>query len=94
MKYYSIIIEPEAQQDLENIYDFITQNDTPAKAQHFLRKLQVSISSLSYMPRRCRMSIYIKDDKTHDLIVYGYTICYHVLEERVYIVAVFRQRAL
>ncbi|PHS41838.1 MAG: hypothetical protein COB07_02010 [Sulfurovum sp.] len=93
MKQYSVIIEPEAGDDLENIYDFIVENDTPVKAQHFLRKLQVAISSLVYMPERCRMSIYIKNDKTHDMIVHGYTICYHISEDTVHIVAVFRQRA-
>ena len=86
------LIIPEAREDLEFIYTFITENDTPIKAQRFLRKLQEAIGSLSYMPQRCRMSIYIKDDKTHDLIVHGYTICYHVLDESVYVVAVFRQR--
>ena len=92
MKHYSVIIEPEAGHDLESIYDFISQNDMPVKAQRFLRKLQESIGSLSYMPERCRMSIYIKDSNTHDMIVHGYTICYHILEETVHIVAVFRQR--
>ena len=94
MKHYNVVIEPEAQNDLENIYNFITKNDTPVKAQRFLRKLQEAISSLSYISERCRKSIYIKDDNTHDMIVHGYTICYHTLENSVHVVAVFRQRAL
>ena len=87
-------IESEAGRDLEDIYDFITQMDTAVKAQRFLSKLQIAIGSLSYMPERCRKSIYINDGKTHDMIVHGYTISYHILEETVHIVAVFRQRAL
>jgi len=94
VKHYSVIIEPEAGSDLEKIYAFIEENDTVVQAQRFLHKLQVSIDSLSYMPERCRKSIYIKDERTHDMIVHGYTICYHVLENSVYVVAVFRQRAL
>ena len=94
MKHYSVIIEPEAGSDLENIYAFIEENDTVVQAQRFLRKLQESIGSLSYMPESFRMSIYIKNDKTHDMVVHGYTICYHVLENSVHVVAVFRQRAL
>ena len=94
MKRYSVIIEPEAQNNLEHIYAFIGENDTVVQAQRFLRKLQEAIGSLSYMPERCRKSIYIKDEKTHDMIVHGYTICYHILEETVHVVAVFRQRAL
>ena len=94
MKHYSVIVEPEAGRDLENIYDFIQTNDTPIKAQRFLRKLQEAIGSLGYMPKRFRKSIYIDDNKTHDMVVHGYTICYHVLEQTVHVVAVFRQRAL
>ena len=92
MKHYSVIIEPEAREDLASIYAFITDNDSPIKAQRFLRKLQEAIGSLSYMPQRCSKSTYIKNDKTHDLIVHGYTICYHILDESVYVVDVFRQR--
>jgi len=94
VKYYSVIIEPEAGQDLENVYAFIEENDTVVQAERFLRKLQEAIGSLSYMPKRCRKSIYIKDEHTHDMIIHGYTICYHILEQSVYIVTVFRQRAL
>jgi len=94
VKCFSVVIEPEAGSDLENIYEFITKNDTPVKSQRFLRKLQEAIGSLNYMPERCRKSIYIKDEKTHDLIVHGYTICYHILEETVHVLAIFRQRAL
>lgn len=88
------MIEPEAGYDLESIYEYISTNDTVVKAQRFLRKLQASIGTLNYMPERCRKSIYINDGKTHDMIVHGYTICYHIVEETVHIVAVFRQRAL
>jgi len=94
VKQYSVIIEPEAGYDLESIYEYISVNDTVVKAQRFLRKLQASIGTLNYMLERCRKSIYIKDENTHDMIVHGYTICYHILEETVHIVAVFRQRAL
>jgi len=94
MKSYKVIIEPEAQQDLANIYDFITTNDTQIQAIRFLRKLQKAIDSLDFMPERCRKSIYIQNDNAHDMILQGYTICYVVKDERVHILALFRQRAL
>lgn len=93
MKTYTIVIEPEAQQDLTDIYRFISQNDSSLSAKRFLSKLQHAIESLSYMPQRYRKSYYIDDDYTHDIIVHGYTICYTVREEKVHIVAVFRQRS-
>jgi plasmid stabilization system protein ParE len=89
---YSIRIEPEAQKDLQNIYDFIELNDSEVKASRFLSKLHKSINSLDFMPERCRKSLYIKDEHTRDMIISGYTICYHLRVDIVHIVAVFRQR--
>ncbi len=89
---YSIIIEPEAQQDLRDIYRYIATHDSAPKAQNFLMQLQTAINSLEFMPQRCRKSLYIDDTNTKDLIYHGYTICYHILEKNVHIVAVFRQR--
>lgn len=89
---YSIIIEPEAKKDLKNIFDFIKDNASIDIAKNFLSQLQTQIDSLSYMPQRCRKSLYYDDENTKDLIYKGYTISYHVHKEFVYIVAVFRQR--
>lgn len=91
---YSIRIEPEAQCDLQNIYDFIVLNDSEVKASRFLRRLQKAINSLDFMPERCRKSLYIDDVHTRDMIVSGYTICYHIRDNIVHIVAVFRQREI
>lgn len=52
MKKYQVIIEPEAQKDLENIYDFIKTNDMRVKAVRFLKKLKDAIDSLEFMPER------------------------------------------
>ena len=94
MQSYCVIIEPEAGDDLENIYAYISSNDSVTQGQRFLHKLQIAINSLNYMPERFRKSIYIDDGKTHDMVVHGYTICYHMREKTVHVVAVFRQRAL
>ena len=93
MKLYRVIIEPEAQEDLANIYAYIKEVDTGVQARRFLIKLQESIESLNFMAQRCRKSHYIDDENRHDMIVRGYTICYTIQEDRVHIVAVFRQRA-
>ena len=93
MKSYRIIIEPEAQEDLINIYTYIKEVDTVVQARRFLLRLQESIESLNFMPQRCRKSHYIDDENTHDMIVSGYTICYTIRENTVHIVAIFRQRA-
>lgn len=89
---YSIIIESEAENDLQNILVYIRDNDSLGKAKNFIGKLKNSIETLTFMPHRCRDSIYIKDNKTKDLIYNGYTICYYINPKHVHIVAVFRQR--
>jgi len=92
MQEYKVLLEPEAQSDLENIYDFIMTNDTQVQAARFLHKIQKAILSLAFMPMRCRKSIYVQDENVRDLIVQGYTICYVVKEDSVHILTVFRQR--
>lgn len=92
MKKYSIIIEPEAQLDLESIYKYITQKDTATKAKTFLGELKAQIQSLDSMPFRCRKSYYTDDQDTYDLIYKGYTIVFKVIVESVYILTIFRQR--
>jgi plasmid stabilization system protein ParE len=89
---YRVIIEPEAQSDLQSIFNYISENDSDTKARNFLEKLQDSINTLSYMPQRCRDSHYLDDGRTKDLIYKGYTICYCIVEESVHVVTVFRQR--
>ncbi len=89
---YNIIVEPDTETDLYNIFNYIKDNDTEAKARSFIQKLQKSINSLSFMPQRCRNSHYVEDGKTKDLIFQGYTICYHILDDNVHIVAIFRQK--
>ena len=93
MKSYRIIIEPEAQEDLTNIYAYIKEVDTVVQARRFLIRLQEYIESLNFMPQRCRKSHYIDDENTYDMIVSGYIICYTIQEDRVHILALFRQRA-
>ena len=93
MMRYRVVIEPEAAGDLRAIHRFIAENDSPGKADRFLRKLQEAIGSLAYMPQRFRRSIYLDEEGVRDMTVRGYTICYTVRESTVHILAVFRQRA-
>jgi len=94
MKRYTIVIEEEAGEDLNHIYDFISTNDTQTQAERFLHKLKKAIFSLEYMPYRCRPSRYWDDASTQDMIVQGYTIVYTIAETSVHILTVFRQREL
>ena len=39
MKIYKVKIEPQAQEDLKNIYNFISLNDSKVKARRFFKKV-------------------------------------------------------
>jgi plasmid stabilization system protein ParE len=90
---YTVIVEPEALKDLENIIRYITNRDTRQKAVTFANELKKSIASLSEMPMRCRKSYYLEDDNTHDLIYKGYTIVFQICAEKVHILSIFRQKS-
>ena len=92
MTYYSIIVEPEAQGDLESIYRYITLNDTESKAQTFLQELKLQIGTLDTLPFRCRKSYYTDVEDTYDLIYKGYTIVYKVIDDTVHVLTIFRQK--
>ena len=89
---YTIIIEPTAQDDLKNIYNYIKNNDFEQRAKNFLLELKQQIKSLEFMPNRCRNSHYSKEKNTKDLIYKGYIIVYTILDSTVHILAVFRQK--
>jgi len=92
VKQYFIIVEPEAQEDLESIFKFISYSDSTAKATVFLKEIQTQIATLDTLPFRCRKSYYTDESDTYDLIYKGYTIVYKVIENNVYILTVFRQK--
>ena len=90
---YRIVVEPEALQDLQNIIDFITQNDSRTKALNFASELKENIKSLSQMPMRCRKSLYLDDENTRDLIYKGYTTVFQIRNDTIHILSIFRQQA-
>ncbi len=90
---YKVIIEPEAFQDLLNIKSYITKEDTLNKANQFISQLKKSIKSLDEMPQRCRKSYYTDTQDTHDLIYKKYTIVFQIIEDRVHILTIFRQKS-
>ena len=90
---YKVIIEPEAFQDLLNIKSYITKEDTLNKANQFISQLKKSIKSLDEMPQRCRKSYYTDTQDTHDLIYKKYTTVFQIIEERVHVLTIFRQKS-
>jgi len=90
---YQIIVEPEAQQDLLNIKTYITEQDTINKANQFISELKNNVKTLNTMPQRCRKSFYTNDENTHDLIYKKYTTVFKILDNKVHILTIFRQKS-
>ena len=91
--HYNIIVESEALEDLQNIYSYITKQDSKNKARKFIFELQNKIDSLSQIPHRCRKSYYIEDEDVRDLVYKKYTIVFKIIEQNVHILTLFRQRS-
>ena len=89
---YKIIVEPEAFQNLINIKSYITKQDTQNKANQFISELKKNIKTLNKMPQRCRKSYYTDSEGTHDLIYKKYTTVFKIIEDKVHILTIFRQR--
>lgn len=89
---YQIIVEPEAFTDLLSIKTYITQQDSQTKANKFISELKNNIKTLNEMPQRCRKSHYSDDENTHDLIYKKYTTVFKIIDDKVYVLTIFRQR--
>lgn len=89
---YKIIVEPEALQDLQLIKIYIRDEDSISKANKFVSELKRIIKTLNEMPQRCRKSYYSNVENTHDLIYKKYTMVFQIIEDKVHILTIFRQR--
>ena len=90
---YSVVVEPEAQNDLLNIYTYISLNDSSKKAEKFILELKQKILSLETMPYRCRESHYVEDKDTRDLIHKKYTIVFKIINKSLHVLTIFRQKS-
>ena len=89
---YTILLEPQAVDDLRVIYRFITQNDSPQKAKNFLDHLKEKINAIGYMPYKYRKSFYHEEESIRDMIYKGYTVVYKISGTTIHVLTVFRQK--
>jgi toxin ParE1/3/4 len=52
MERYEVLLTAGAEQDLEDLYDYIAEFDSPASADHVLDRLLKVVDGLSHMPER------------------------------------------
>ena len=49
---YEVVLTEDAQQDLQEIYEYIAAHDAPAKADYVLDCIEQELASLAHMPKR------------------------------------------
>ena len=60
---YKVLLLPKVADDLEDLFDFITSNDSHKKAVHVITKLQELIDSLSEFPQRGRRPMELSESE-------------------------------
>ena len=49
---FAVFLTKDAERDLTELYDYISSNDSPRKADYVLKKIEKSFSTLSEFPER------------------------------------------
>lgn len=52
MRHYEVLLTEGAERDLQDLFDYIAEHDSPAAAGRVLDRIERSIASLSSMPER------------------------------------------
>jgi toxin ParE1/3/4 len=83
---YQVLMTDDAARDLEEIHEYVEQNDGPGKADYVLGKIESALNALSEIPRRGAypkelLALGIRDYR--EIFFKPYRIVYRVLEEDV-----------
>jgi len=84
---HDVLLTEDAQHDLEELYDYITEHDAPAKADHMLAAIEKPLSTLVSLPERNPVtkdlqSVGIRDYR--ETYFKPYRVIYRVVGPRVY----------
>lgn len=87
----TIRLSPQAQDDLDAIYDHIAK-DSQERAARLIFQILSAIEAIAYMPYRFRRSIYYTQNHYRDLIVKGYTLPFRIDRDEIVVLAVIKWR--
>lgn len=88
---FSVLMTDDAARDLEELYLFIAQHDTPGNADYVLEQIEEAFNGLSAMPERGThpqelLALGIREFR--ELFFKPYRIVYRVIDENVYVLLV------
>ena len=85
---HPVLLTEDAAQDLEELYDYLAEHDSPAAANHVLERIEKAIESLVEFPRRGKhpeelMSLGIREYR--EVFFKPYRIIYRLIGDTVYV---------
>ncbi len=87
---YEVLLTEDAEQDLEELYDYLSEHDLPEKANHILQKLADTFSSLANPHRGAYpkelLALGIREYR--EVFFKPYRIVYRVIGETVYVLLI------
>jgi toxin ParE1/3/4 len=88
MKLFAVSLTDDAKMDLQDLYEYITEHDAPAKADVVLDKLEALVESLSRFPERGTVTKELRDVGIKDyreVYFKPYRVIYRVWAAQVYV---------
>jgi toxin ParE1/3/4 len=88
MQRYEVLLTRDAERDLEELFGYIAEHDSPAAAQHVLDGIEKSLASLGSLPERGSvpkelLALGIREYR--QVFFKPYRLIYRSIESRVYI---------
>lgn len=85
---FDVVLTEDAQRDLEELYDYTAEHDTPGKAAHILDRLEETLEKLSSFPERGAhpkelLALGIREYR--QIFFKPYRMIYRIIERRVYV---------
>jgi len=88
---FTVFLTADAARDLEELYHYVTLHDAPEKAEHVLKKIEKTFSSLSQFPKRGAypkelLALGIRDYR--EIFFKPYRVIYRVMGNTVYVLLI------
>jgi toxin ParE1/3/4 len=85
---FDVLFTEDAERDLEELYDYIAEHDTPGNAAHVLDRIEETLERLNAFPERGShpkelLALGIRDYR--QTFFKPYRIIYRIVERRVYV---------
>lgn len=85
---FDVVLTEDAERDLEELYDYVAEHDTPTKAAHILDRIEAALEKLSTFPERGAhpkelLALGIRDYR--QTYFKPYRMIYRIIERRVYV---------